>query len=113
MQKHSETLNKLLTHLRKNFKGRFFRREIGKVKISDRWITYGITGQADIYGWIDVASRPIHLEIELKMPGDSLKLRQRWWKKVCEEHGVIYAVCKGEDFETLTERIKEQVKRMA
>ena len=92
----SDIKGEIILALQKNFtNGRFFVRPILKTKIDGkRFISSGVKGQADIYGFVsfpvpineelDTIYIPIHVEIEVKKPGEKLKPAQIKWKKICD-----------------------------
>ena len=92
---------------------RIFKRNVGAVKIDNRWIKFGVRGQADLWGWIVVNDRPIHLEIEVKVKRDELKPDQEHWKNLCIENRIIYAVCRDGDFRQLCKEINRQIRRLS
>ena len=97
-QKHTKLVNDIVLALSKKFDGRFYVRNIGKFKLPrGKWLTFGITGQADIYGWVRINGFAHHFECEVKVPPDTLTKAQRQWKTVMEEQNVIYIIGKSPD----------------
>lgn len=97
-------------------RGRFFVRPIIKKKIDkDRFISCGVTGQADIYGFISgITLMPIPVEIEVKRPGEKLRPAQLRWKKLCDRLGVPHLVAYSKEgvgkkiFEKIVETVNKQ-----
>lgn len=81
---------------------RFFRRNVGMVRLEDRVFRAAIPGQCDLYvlgrgGW--------HGEIECKRFG-SLSLDQERWRGWCESWKIPWAVLSARKSETLAQTVE-------
>lgn len=102
---HSAQADLILGTLSKVFKdsGRFFKRQVGRFQSGERYIQVGVPGQADIYGFVNLYNKKIglnyaiHVEIEVKIAGDTLSPEQRAWKKICKEMNVKYILSSHPD----------------
>ena len=98
---HSKLVSEILLDLQSNFEGRFFERNIGKVKMANgRWLSFGIPGQADIYGFVlirvaDDVMLPVAFECEVKVGSDKLRPKQVAWRDICRAYNVIYILGTG------------------
>ena len=96
-QTHTELVESILAVLSSEYQknGRFFKRQVLRLKKGKRFIQAGTPGQADIWGFVTFGvHRAFHIEIEVKLPGDRLSEQQEKWKKICEEMRVIYILGK-------------------
>lgn len=66
---------------------RLFRRQIMKASINNRFLSAGIKGQADLYGYIQ-GGRVI--ELELKAYRTYTSPEQLKWEQFCKDWGVLY-----------------------
>ena len=81
---------------------RLFRANVGAGRtFAGDPIRWGISGQADLNGWVSVElagkRRALRLEIEVKRPGGKQTEEQRTWQAACERHGVIYILATSAD----------------
>ncbi len=79
---------------------RVFVRQVGGRPWTDktgkkRVMKFGITGQADLFGWIRGSAR--HFEIELKAPGEEPRPDQYEWLDGCRETGCVSFWCDSLD----------------
>ena len=68
--------------------GVFYRRNVGAVKVKDRFIRFGVRGQADIGGCVDGRL----VEVEVKRPGEKQSLDQKHWQQAIEHSKGIYVL---------------------
>ena len=96
---HSTLCGDILLEIQNAFpKGRFFLRPVARAKLqSGKWITAGIAGQADLYGFIKLTPHALHVEIEVKTKGDYLKPNQKSWRIICNTLNVCYVVGRAPD----------------
>lgn len=71
-----------------------WRNNTGAAIDGDRFIKYGIAGQADYSGLIKPFGT--RLEIEFKRKGKKQSDRQKSFQKMIEAHGGIYLLCDGD-----------------
>jgi hypothetical protein len=76
---------------------RLFRRNVAKVRVQNRKLTFGIKGQCDIYAIIRGGR---HLEIELKATKGKLSEEQIAWANWCYENLVPHTVLFARSEET-------------
>jgi hypothetical protein len=60
----------------------------------------GITGQADVWGWLFRTPHPMPLEIELKNVRTKETDEQRAWKAYCDSNGVPHLKLRAKKNET-------------
>ena len=95
---HHDLCVQTIRFFQAHFEGRLFKRNIAKFKVRDRWLSYGIAGQADLYGWLIVRPHrdcpyvPVSLEIEAKYGADKLRPAQAHWRDFCRSQGVLWFV---------------------
>lgn len=68
--------------------GLFYRRNVGAFKAGDRFVRFGVAGQADIAGCIEGRM----VEIEVKRPGQKQRAEQRHWQQAIERCGGVYVL---------------------
>ena len=81
---------------------RVFRRQVHMVRIEGRMVRAGIRGQADLYG---VWRGGLHLEIELKAYGGTLRRDQIAWRDFCRSWETPWLLLVGGRSETKTETV--------
>jgi hypothetical protein len=68
--------------------GLFYRRNVGGMKIGDRFVKFGVKGQADIAGCVEGRM----VEVEMKRPCEKQTQDQRHWQQAVERCGGIYVL---------------------
>lgn len=99
-QRHKQLANAIRVAAQREFgrNVRLFERHAGLMQLPGGGYVKPFTdGQADLYGWLRVNGRAMHVEIELKVGKDDLRPDQKDWRKVCEDGGVLYLVVKTND----------------
>ena len=66
--------------------GLFYRRNVGAFKAGNRFVKFGVAGQADIAGCVEGRM----VEIEVKAAGKKQRLEQKHWQEAIERCGGIY-----------------------
>ena len=72
-----------------------WRRSVGAARVGGRWIRYGQPGMSDIEGIIFLPGVDIgvHLEVEVKAPGNTPTPKQAAWLAAILHHGGVAAWC--------------------
>ena len=87
----------ILEHFKNDPRVFLWRQSAGVMRTPDGQRTYsvGLSGAADITGWIKGSGRRI--EIEVKGPGGTLRKSQEHFKSLCEKGGVLYIEARSID----------------
>ena len=88
-----------------------YKRVTGSYKTADnKWIQVSEEGLPDIYGIVLTEKWPVHFEIEVKTGKDTLRPKQRTFKKCCEINNIPHCVARSveEAWEFIT-NIKREV----
>lgn len=94
MSETDEITNPLLAALCKAYpQGLFYRRNVGAMKIGNRYIRFGINGQADIAGIINGRA----YEIETKAKRGKQSAAQKNWQRAVERAGGVYVLAYSVD----------------
>jgi protein involved in polysaccharide export with SLBB domain len=72
-------------------RGLFYRRNVGGMKIGDRFVKFGVKGQADVAGMVEGRA----IEVECKRPGEYQTKDQRNWQAAVERAGGLYIVARS------------------
>jgi hypothetical protein len=81
---------------------RLFRRNVAKVRVEGRMVSFGIKGQSDLYG---VLRGGRHIELELKSATGKPRKGQKEWQAWCEAWGVLCLILKQRTGESVDETV--------
>ena len=83
----------ILAAICKRYSGRglFYRRNVGAIKIADRYVEFGIAGQADIAGILGGDA----YEIEIKSATGRQSPAQKRWQSAVERAGGVYILARS------------------
>lgn len=86
---------------------RAWRRNVGRVKMGERWVRFGIPGEADVDGIVPICGCTlqgdrarlygVRLAIEVKTPRDRLSAEQKVFRDVILGAGGIWVECRDVD----------------
>jgi len=63
---------------------------VSRIPLRTAWMEFGVDGQADLIGWVQIAGVGVHLEVETKSESGRLSQAQLWRKEMVERSGGIY-----------------------
>ena len=82
-----EIQNAILTKFATRTDMRLWRMNTGAIKVNDRFVKFGIKGQADLSG---ILPDGVRLEIEVKAEGKKQSKEQKIYQRVIERFGGVY-----------------------
>ncbi len=88
---------------------RLFRRNTGAVKIHDRFVRFGLTGQADFYA---ICKGGRHVEIEVKNVRGKLSDAQERWRHWCESWSVPWITLHVRNGERPTDTVSRWISEL-
>jgi hypothetical protein len=88
---------------------RLFRRNVAKIKVEDRMIATGITGQCDLYA---IVRGGRHIEIELKSKFGKLSEEQIRWCLWCRSWDVTWVALRQLPKETPAQTVSRWIKEL-